>query len=353
MSKFIDSRLGALEEYVPGEQPRDKKYIKLNTNEFPYPPAPGVIAAVSAAEVADLRLYSDPTCKALKEKLAARYEVTPENVFVGNGSDEVLNFAFAAYCRGGAAFPDISYGFYPVFAELYGIDSEIIPLNEDLSIDPAQYCSKGKAVVIANPNAPTGLCMPVGAIERIVKTNPDNVVIVDEAYVDFGGESATALTKKYENLLVVGTFSKSRALAGARVGFGIGDCALIRDLEKIKYCTNPYNINRLSLVAAEAALDARAYYDEKDALVAETREKAQADLRALGFAATESKANFIFAKHAKLPGAALYEALKARGILVRHFTVPRIRDWNRITVGTPEEMKTLIENIKEILNGLE
>ncbi|MBQ6020808.1 MAG: histidinol-phosphate transaminase [Clostridia bacterium] len=353
MSRFIDSRLGALEEYVPGEQPQDKKYIKLNTNEFPYPPAPQVIAAVTAAEVADLRLYSDPTCKVLKEKLAARYGAEPENVFVGNGSDEVLNFAFMAWCRGGAAFADITYGFYSVFAELYGIDAEVIPLKEDLSVDPEEYMNKGKAVVLANPNAPTGLCLPRDTIERVVKSNPGSAVIVDEAYVDFGGESATELTKKYDNLLVVGTFSKSRALAGARVGFGVGDKELIRDLEKIKYCTNPYNINRLSLVAAAAALDARAYYDEKDALVAETREKAQKELRARGFAVSESKANFIFATHEKIPGGALYEALKARGILVRHFTVPRIRDYNRITVGTPEEMKTLIDNIKEIINGLE
>ena len=353
MSRFIDSRLGALEEYVPGEQPQDKKYITLNTNEFPYPPAPQVIAAVTAAEVADLRLYSDPTCKVLKEKLAARYGAEPENVFVGNGSDEVLNFAFMAWCRGGAAFADITYGFYSVFAELYGIDAEVIPLKEDLSVDPEEYMNKGKAVVLANPNAPTGLCLPRDTIERVVKSNPGSAVIVDEAYVDFGGESATELTKKYDNLLVVGTFSKSRALAGARVGFGVGDKELIRDLEKIKYCTNPYNINRLSLVAAAAALDARAYYDEKDALVAETREKAQKELRARGFAVSESKANFIFAKHEKIPGGALYEALKARGILVRHFTVPRIRDYNRITVGTPEEMKTLIDNIKEIINGLE
>ena len=353
MSKYIDSRLGALEEYVPGEQPRDKQYIKLNTNEFPYPPAPEVVAAVSAGEVADLRLYSDPTCKALKEKLAARYGVSAENVFVGNGSDEVLNFAFMAWCRGGAAFADITYGFYSVFAELYGIDAEIIPLKADFTIDPADYLNIGKAAVIANPNAPTGLFLPLDAIGEIVRSNPGNAVIVDEAYVDFGGESAVSLTKKYDNLLVTGTFSKSRALAGARVGFGIGDKELIRDLEKIKYCTNPYNINRLSLVAATAALDARDYYDEKDALVADTREQAKAALKELGFEMTDSKANFIFIRHKKIGGEALYEALKARGILVRHFTGERIREYNRVTVGTPEQMEILIRNIKEILNSLD
>lgn len=353
MSRFIDLRLGALEEYVPGEQPRDKEYIKLNTNEFPYPPAPEVIAAVSAAEVADLRLYSDPTCKALKDKLAVMYGVESENVFVGNGSDEVLNFAFAAYCRESVAFPDISYGFYPVYAELYGVKPEMVPLKDDLSVDPADYDHKHKTILITNPNSPTGLLLPLTDIERIVASNPGNVVMIDEAYVDFGGESAVPLIKKYDNLLVIGTFSKSRALAGARVGFAFGDSALIRDLEKIKYCTNPYNVNRLSLAAAAAALDAQNYFDEKDALVAQTRDRMQAEMQKLGFSVTDSKANFIFAKHNKISGRALYDALRARGILVRHLGGERIREYIRITVGTPEEMETLLENIKEILNGLD
>ncbi len=353
MSKFIDSCLGKLEEYVPGEQPQERKFIKLNTNEFPFPPAPEVIAAVSAAEVGKLRLYSDPTCRILKEKLAAQYGVQPENVFVGNGSDEVLNFAFAAYCRKGVAFPDISYGFYPVYARLYGVEPETVPLKDDFSVSAEDYFGKNKAILITNPNSPTGLLLPVSEIERIVRSNPDNVVMVDEAYVDFGGESAVPLIKKYDNVLVIGTFSKSRALAGARVGFAFGDAALIRDLEKIKYCTNPYNINRLSLVAAAAALDAQAYYDEKDALVAETRDKTRAALTALGFEATDSKGNFIFTKHERISGKTLYEALRSRGILVRHLGGERIREYIRITVGTPEQMETLIDKIKEILNSLD
>ncbi|MBR1810818.1 MAG: histidinol-phosphate transaminase [Clostridia bacterium] len=353
MSKFINPRLGRLETYVPGEQPKDQQYIKLNTNELPYPPSPEVIARVNAAQVADLRLYSDPTCGGLVEKLARQYDVAPENVFVGNGSDEVLNFAFACYCRAGAAFADLTYGFYGVFAELYGIDADIKPLRDDFSIDPADYMNVGKAVVIANPNAPTGLVLPVETIEAIVRSNPDHVVIIDEAYVDFGATSVVPLTKKYENLLVASTFSKSRALAGARVGFGIGNEALIRDLNRIKFTTNPYNINRLSLVAAEAALDSQAYFDEKDRLVAQTRASATAALRALGFETTDSMANFIFAKSDRIGGGDLYRQLKARGILVRHFDTARIKDFVRITVGTPAEMDALLGAINDILNSLD
>ncbi len=351
MSKFLNENLKGLEAYTPGEQPRDKKYIKLNTNESPYPPSPEVIAAVSSDEVADLRLYSDPLCKTLKEKLAARYEVNYENVFVSNGSDESLNFYFMAFCGKDhpVVFPEISYGFYKVFAELYGIPYETIPLCEDFTIDINDYIGIDKNIVIANPNAPTGLALPLSDIERIVRSNPDNIVLIDEAYVDFGGESAVSLTKKYDNLLVVQTFSKSRSLAGARLGYAIGNTEIIADLEKIKYSTNPYNINRLTLVAGAAAIDSDNYFSENCKRIMKTREYTTKELEKLGFTCIPSCTNFIFAKSDKISGLTLYEKLKDKGVLVRHFTTPAICEYNRITIGTDEEMKTFIEKVKECL----
>ncbi len=351
MSKFLNDSLKSLESYTPGEQPRDKKYIKLNTNESPYPPSPEVIGAVSKNEVADLRLYSDPLCKTLKEKLAARYEVLPENVFVSNGSDESLNFYFMAFCSESSpvVFPEISYGFYKVFAELYGISYETIPLKADFSIDASDYISIHKNIVIANPNAPTGLTLSLSDIERIVSSNPENIVLIDEAYVDFGGESAVSLTKKYDNLLVVQTFSKSRSLAGARLGYAIGNAEIIKDLEKIKYSTNPYNVNRLTLVAGCAAIDSDNYFMENCQRIIDTRAYTSRRLTELGFYCIPSKANFIFAKSDKISGQALYEKLKEKGVLVRHFTSPSICEFNRITIGTQEEMETFIEKVKECL----
>ena len=246
MSRFLSHRFDGLEAYVPGEQPRDRTYIKLNTNESPYPPSPEVSERLCSGEIGNLNLYPDPTGRALKEKLAALYEVGPENVFLANGSDEILNFAFMAFCDAehGVAFPDISYGFYPVFADLYAIPASVIPLKEDFSVDYRDYLNIGKMVVIANPNAPTGMKIPLSEIEEILKSNPGQVVLIDEAYVDFGGESCIPLIKKYDNLLVSHTYSKSRSMAGARLGYAIADRELIADLEKIKYSTNPYNINR-------------------------------------------------------------------------------------------------------------
>lgn len=351
MSKFISPRLGRLEEYVPGEQPQDMQYIKLNTNELPYPPSPEVISQINSAEVQKLRLYSDPECKLLKEKLAAYYNVGYDNVFVGNGSDEVLNFAFMAYGDSGVMFPDISYGFYPVFAELYDINYTAVPLKRDFSIDIADYSGKNKTVVIANPNAPTGLALGSDDIEKIVTSNPNSVVVIDEAYVDFGGESVIPLTKKYNNLLVVSTFSKSRALAGARVGFGIADSGLIADLNRIKNTTNPYNINRLSMLAAAAAIDSQSYFDEKTAEIMKTRDKTKKELEKIGFTVTDSKSNFLFAKSDKIGGEALYKELKKRGILVRHFGKERIKDYVRITIGTPEQMDRLIYETGDILKA--
>lgn len=349
MSRFLNARYQSLEAYTPGEQPRDMQYIKLNTNESPYPPAPSVVAAMNGEQVELLRLYSDPTAKGLKEKLAKLYDVCPENVFVSNGSDEVLNFAFMAFGGKGVVFPEISYGFYEVYSGLYALDYEKIPLKSDFSLDHQDYCSRNKMVVIANPNAPTGMSIPLSQIEEILKTNPDALVLIDEAYVDFGGQTALPLIKKYDNLLVTRTFSKSRCLAGGRLGYAFASPAIIADLEKIKYSTNPYNINRLTLLLGEATVDAESYYQEKCAEIIRTRSWTVQQLEALGFKVLPSQANFVFAKTDKMDGGELYRKLKERGILVRHFTNPKICQYNRITIGTPEQMKQFVETVKEIL----
>ena len=352
MSKFLKNRYQSLEAYTPGEQPRDKKYIKLNTNESPFPPSDGVIKAVNSQEVKDLRLYSDPTGMALKTALAELHGVTPDNIFLSNGSDDILNFSFMAFTEKGAMFPEISYGFYSVFAELHGIDYVTVPLKDDFSIDPEDYKGDGRMVVIANPNAPTGLCLTLTQVEGILKANPASVVVIDEAYVDFGGESAYPLTKKYKNLLVVQTFSKSRSMAGARLGFAIADEELISDLERIKYSTNPYNINRLTMAAGVAAVKDNDYYMENCQKIVANREYTTKELEALGFYVIPSKANFIFAKSDKIGGEELYLKLKDNGILVRHFSKEKIKDFNRITIGSKSEMEAFVKAVKQILEEL-
>ena len=349
MSRFLREQYRSLNAYTPGEQPRDMQYIKLNTNESPYPPAPSVVAAMNGEQVELLRLYSDPTAKELKEKLASLYGMQPENVFVSNGSDEVLNFAFMAFGGQGVVFPEISYGFYEVYAELYQLDYEKIPLGADFSLNYKTYCGKNKMVVIANPNAPTGMSIPVSQIEEILKTNGDSLVLIDEAYVDFGGESALKLIGKYDNLLVTRTFSKSRCLAGGRLGYAFASPAIIEDLEKIKYSTNPYNINRLTLLLGAATVDAEPYYREKCAEIMETRAWTKKQLEKLGFTVLPSDTNFLFAKTPDMDGGQLYETLKTRGILVRHFGNPQISQFNRITIGTREQMETLVNTLKEVL----
>jgi len=349
MSRFLNPKYEALEVYTPGEQPQDMQYIKLNTNESPYPPSPGVLRAVNAEETARLRLYSDPECRKLRTALAELYGMKMENIYLSNGSDDILNFAFMAFGADGAVFPAISYGFYKVFAQLHGVAARQIPLREDFTIDPAYYYDSGSMVVIANPNAPTGLCLSLGEIEEIVRNNPDHVVVIDEAYVDFGGESAAALVGRYKNLLVVQTFSKSRSMAGARLGFALADAELIGDLDRIKYSTNPYNINRLTLVAGEAAVAENDYYMENCRKIVDTREYTTAALEALGFTVLPSKTNFVFAKSEHIGGQALYEELKKRGILVRHFSDASIAEFNRITIGTRTEMEVLIQTIRKIL----
>ena len=349
MSRFLNKQYQSLTSYTPGEQPRDAQYIKLNTNESPYPPAPSVVEAMNGEQVELLRLYSDPTAKELKEKLAGLYAVKPENVFISNGSDEVLNFAFMAFGGQGVVFPEISYGFYEVYAGLYQLDYQKIPLEADFALDYLKYCNQNKMVVIANPNAPTGMSIPVWQIEEIVKTNPDSLVLIDEAYVDFGGETCLPLITKYDNLLVVRTFSKSRCLAGGRLGYAFGNPAIIADLEKIKYSTNPYNVNRLTLLLGAATVDAEDYYREKCAEIVQTREWTKKQLEKLGFFVLPSDTNFLFAKTGKMDGGQLYETLKSKGILVRHFGNLKISPYNRITIGTREQMEILINTLKEVL----
>ncbi len=351
MSKFLNEKFSSLERYVPGEQPQDKKYIKLNTNESPFPPSPKVIEGLNNEEKEKLCLYCDPECKGLKKALADLYGVKSENVFLSNGSDDILNFAFMVWGNEGAIFPDITYGFYTVFCELHGVEYTQYPLKDDFSIDAADYIGKKEFAVIANPNAPTGMTMEMSDIERIIASNPDRVVLIDEAYVDFGGESSLPLTEKYDNVLVCQTFSKSRSLAGARLGFAIGNKALIEDLDLIKYSTNPYNVNRLTQKAGEYAVEENEYYVNNCKKIIENREYTQKELEKLGFTVLDSKANFIFVKSDKIGGGELYEALKDRGVLVRHFTKERIKDYNRVTIGSREQMEKFIEAVTQILGG--
>ncbi len=349
MSEFFNPKYSDLVAYTPGEQPQDKKYIKLNTNESPFGASDAVVKALTEEKIKNLRLYCDPECKLLKEAIAKKYDCQPQNVFVTNGSDDILNFSFMAFGQNGAAFCDITYGFYSVFAKLHGVESEIIPLKEDFSIDVNKFYSKGKMVVIANPNAPTGIYLTLEEIEKIVESNKENVVIIDEAYIDFGGESCAKLTKKYKNLLCVQTFSKSRSMAGARLGFAIADESIIRDLETIKYSTNPYNVNSLTQAAGIAAVEDEEYFETNRNTVIKNRDFTVEELKKLGFTVLPSKANFVFAKHERIGGKEIYLKLKEKGVLVRHFETERISDYNRITIGSLSEMKTFISKIKEIL----
>ena len=350
MSRFFSDKYSALDPYVPGEQPREMRYVKLNTNESPYSPPPEVAEAVAAA-CGNLNLYPDPECTGLREMLAGLHGVAPENILPVNGSDEALNFIFMAF--GDAAhpfmFPDITYGFYPVFCRLNAVPFEEIPLKEDFTVRAEDYAGAGKNIVLANPNAPTGLALPVKDIEHIVASNPDNVVVIDEAYVDFGGESCIPLTKKYDNLLAVQTFSKSRSMAGIRLGFAVGSAALIADLHTVKDSTNPYNVSRLAQAAGEAALGVNEVFMTNCRAVVETRGYTAEKLKTMGFSVLPSLANFLFARHPDVSGETLYRELKARGVLVRHFDKPRIRAYNRITIGTREQMDVFLAATEKIV----
>lgn len=350
MSRFFSDKYAALVPYTPGEQPQDKKYIKLNTNESPFPPSP--MAQKLAKEAAEsLQLYSDPECKALVKTAAERFGIGEDEIMFTNGSDDILNFAFMAFCDADhpAAFPDITYGFYSVFADLNHVPYVKIPLKEDFSVDVPDYLGLNRTIFIANPNAPTGMVLALPEIERILASNPDNVVVIDEAYVDFGGESAVGLIHKYENLLVSQTFSKSRSLAGGRLGFGIGCKELIRDLNTVRFSTNPYNINRMTMAAGIGALQDADYFRSCTAKIVENRAFTTEALKALGFTVLPSRANFVFAKHPDKSGMELYRQLKENGILVRHFETPRLKDYNRITIGSREQMEKLMTTLKKLL----
>lgn len=350
MSQFFSKKYRSLEPYTPGEQPKERKYVKLNTNESPFPPSPRAIEMAEEAS-RNLQLYSDPTLAPLVRALADTYGVACDEVLPTNGSDEILNFAFMAFCddEHPALFADITYGFYSVFAELNNVPYEKIPLREDFSISIDDYVGRKGTVFIANPNAPTGIALPLSEIERLLQSDPARVVVVDEAYVDFGAESAVSLIGKYPNLLVTQTFSKSRSMAGARLGYGIACRELIADLNTVKYSTNPYNVNSMTMAAGVGTLQDADYTAKNCRAIIENRAFAAAALKELGFEMTDSRANFLFAKHPAISGLTLYNELRARGILVRHFEKPRISEYNRITVGSREQMETLIQTIRTIL----
>ena len=350
MSRFLSYRRKNLVPYIPGEQPRDTEYIKLNTNESPFPPSKKALDS-TVDEIKKLNLYPDPECKELTEKIAEMCSVSPSEVIVTNGSDEILNFAFIAFCDENtkAVFPNITYGFYPVFAQINNVPYEEIPLKDDFSINIEAYCGINKNIFIANPNAPTGMIISLDNIEKILKTNPNNIVVIDEAYIDFGGESAIPLIKKYDNLLVTQTFSKSRSMAGARIGFGVASSKLICDLNTVKYSTNPYNINSMSMAAGLGVLADPDYMLHNCAEIIKNREFTVSSLKNLGFSCTNSFANFVFARHNRISGKELYLRLKEKCVLIRHFDKEEIAEYNRITIGNRHQMEILIEKITEVL----
>lgn len=352
MSAFIDSRLSALKAYVPGEQPEPGRYIKINTNEFPYPPAANV-AEASAEAVLNMNLYSDLNCTKLKENFEKVFGFGKDNVIFTNGSDEALYLCFLTFCgRGnGAAFADITYGFYSVYADLCCVEKQIIPLEEDFSIDPEKYFALNKTIFIANPNAPTGLKLSLEQVSSILENNRDHIVVIDEAYADFSGESCSVLLNKYPNLIVVGTFSKSRGMAGARLGYIIASKEIVADVEKVKYSINPYNVNSITQAVGAAVLEANDYYRDRVSEICRTRDDFSCMLRDLGFEVLPSATNFVFAKHKKLSGKVIADELRFRNILVRHFDNDRVKEFVRITIGTPDQMRNVVSALEEIIGG--
>ena len=350
MSRYFSNKYKELKPYVPGEQPRDKGYIKLNTNESPFPPSPKA-QKYAAEAVKNVQLYSDPECTAITKKMAELYGVKPSQIILGNGSDEVLYLAFSAYCdeKTPAYFPDITYGFYKVFAQFLGVPWVTLPLDENFEVRTEQYLGLDGTIFIANPNAPTGKVISLAQIEQILLKNPKHVVVIDEAYIDFGGESAVKLIDKYDNLLVVQTFSKSRSLAGARLGMAFGSEALITDLRTAKYSMNPYNVNSITMAAGLGALEDEAYTQENCRVIMANREYTTAGLRKLGFEVLDSIANFVLAASPRISGGKLYANLKDKGILVRYFDTDRLNPYIRITIGTREQMDALLCAIQEIL----
>ena len=353
MSRFWSSIVHGLTPYVPGEQPKQANLIKLNTNENPYGPSPKVVAALLAEAADTLRLYPDPNADRVKAAVASYFEVTPRHVFVANGSDELLAHTFLALLKHPQPllFPDITYSFYPVYCRLYGVDYQTVPLTETFEIRLEEYERPNGGVLIANPNAPTGRLLPLAAIEAFLQRNTESVLVVDEAYVDFGGTSAVPLVPRYPNLLVIQTLSKSRSLAGLRVGFAIGDPALIEALERVKNSFNSYPLDRFAIAGAVAAMEDRAYFEETRQAIIHTREVLVAKLRSLGFEVLPSAANFIFAHHPACDAEELARQLRERAIIVRHFRQPRIEQFLRITVGTDAQCTALVAALAAILGG--
>ena len=351
MSRFWSDVVKGLKPYVPGEQPKLANLVKLNTNENPYGPSPRALDAIRAVTDDSLKLYPDPNAEQLKRAIGKYHGVEASNVFVGNGSDEVLAHIFLGLLKQARAilFPDISYSFYPVYCGLYQVAFETIPLADDYSIRLADYAKPNGGIIFPNPNAPTGCLVPLAEIERLLQANTDSVVVVDEAYVDFGGESTISLTARYPNLLVVQTLSKSRSLAGLRVGFAVGHADLIEALERVKNSFNSYPLDRLAIAGAVAAFEDREYFEQTCKAVIATREKLVAELKVLGFEVLPSKANFIFARHPQYDAEKSALALRQRSIIVRHFKLPRIEQFLRITVGTDEQCAALVAALKEIL----
>ncbi len=351
MSRFFSSNYRSMVPYVPGEQPADlSRYVKLNTNENPFPPSEKALK-YAAENARPSNLYSDPDCVKLRELLAQTLGTGKDNVVCCNSSDELLFLAFSAFCddERPAVFPDISYGFYPVFAEMARVPSVQIPLDEKLRVRIEDYIPVKGTVFIANPNAPTGIALAPSEIEKLLKADPDRVVVVDEAYVDFGAESCVPLTKIYDNLLVVQTFSKSRSMAGARLGFAAGSRQLIADINTLRYSFNPYNVNSYTKALGEGTLLDAEYTRKNCEEIAANREMTAAALKKLGFELTDSKANFLFARNSKLTGAGIYSKLKEKGVLVRYFDKDRIRDYVRISVGSREQMLALVKALESIL----
>lgn len=349
--RFWSQRIWDIEPYVPGEQPKDRRYIKLNTNENPYPPSPKVQEAIRSLDVYTLRLYPDPDCLELRKALAADKGLSPEQVFIGNGSDEVLAFCYLAFmdANNPAVFPDVTYSFYPVYGRFFQNHCRIVPVKEDFTMPLEDMMHNDGTVVLTNPNAPTGIGLPLTEVRRVLEANPDHVVILDEAYVDFGCESAVTLIPEFENLLVVQTFSKSRSLAGMRIGFAYGNENLIAALNAVKNSINSYTLDRVALAAAQAAVEDKGYFDDTCRAIEKTRENTTGKLQALGFTVLPSQANFVFAAHERVPGKVLFQRLREQGVLVRYFDKPRISNFLRITIGTDQEMDVLVDTLKRIL----
>ncbi|MGB3972592.1 MAG: histidinol-phosphate transaminase [Peptococcia bacterium] len=353
MSKYWSRAVHSCQPYTPGEQPRGQSFIKLNTNENPYPPAPSVLKAIKEKSNDSLRLYPDPECLELRQTIAEYYGLDVDAVFCGNGSDEVLAFAFQAFFDPGREilFPKITYTFYPVYASLYNLDYHTVDMDENFNIQLEKLCSgEAGGIILANPNAPTGKFLPLSDIRQIIMANPQCVVIVDEAYIDFGGESALKFIQEYPNLLVIQTFSKSRSLAGLRVGFACGHKDLITALNRIKNSFNSYPLDRLAQVGAIAAIKDQAYFEETRQKVIKTRETVVPILRRLGFRVIDSLTNFVFISHNQVPAEELFQRLREKGILVRHYSLPRINNYLRVTIGTETEMVQFCKALEEILS---